>query len=81
MVEMAPGRVRCTVVSVGLNVGYGIVGGLTPLVAIYTIQRSGDDLSPAFLLMAAAAISFVVIAGLRESYKLPLSSASDEATA
>jgi MFS transporter, MHS family, proline/betaine transporter len=81
MVEMAPGRVRCTVVSVGLNVGYGIVGGLTPLVAIYTIQRSGDDLSPAFLLMAAAAISFVVIAGLRESYKLPLSSASDEAAA
>jgi MFS transporter, MHS family, proline/betaine transporter len=32
MVEMAPGR-ACTVVSVGLNVGYGIVGGLTPISA------------------------------------------------
>jgi hypothetical protein len=52
------------------------LGGLTPLVAVYTIHRSQYDLSPAFLLMAAAAVSFVVIAGLRETYKLVLVSSA-----
>ena len=42
------------------------------MVAIYTINRSHDDLSPSFLLMAAAAVSFVVITGLRETYKVAL---------
>src|SRR5215471_18720702 len=54
MVEMAPSRVRCTVVSVGLNLVYGVVCGLTPMIAIYTIKRSGDDLAPAYLLLATA---------------------------
>ena len=72
MVEMAPGRVRCTVVSVGLNLVYGVVGGLTPMIAIYTIKQSGDDLAPAFLLMAMAAVSFAVITRLRETYNLAL---------
>jgi hypothetical protein len=35
--------------------------------------RSQYDLSPAFLLMAAAAVSFVTTVGLRETYKLALS--------
>jgi MHS family proline/betaine transporter-like MFS transporter len=72
MVELVPDRLRCTVLSVGYNLGFGILGGLTPMVAVYTIRRSQDDLSPAFLLMAAAAVSFIVIAGLRETYRLAL---------
>jgi hypothetical protein len=32
---------------------------MTPMVAVYTIKRSRYDLSPAFLLMAAAAVSFL----------------------
>ena len=72
MVELVPNRLRCTVLSVGYNLGFGILGGLTPMVAIYTINRSHDDLSPAFLLMAAAAVSFAVITGLRETYKVAL---------
>jgi len=55
MVELVPDRVRCTVLSVGYNTGMSFLGGLTPLVAVYTIKRSQYDLSPAFLLMAAAA--------------------------
>jgi len=74
MVELVPDRVRCTVLSVGYNTGMSFLGGLTPLVAVYTIKRSQYDLSPAFLLMAAAAISLVVVVGLRKTYKLALSS-------
>jgi hypothetical protein len=72
MVELVPDRLRCTVLCVGFNLGFGIFGGLTPMVAVYTINRSHEDLSPAFLLMAAAAVSSIVIAGLRETYKLAL---------
>jgi len=81
MVELVPDRVRCTVLSVGYNTGMAFLGGVTPVVAVYTIQRSQYDLSPAFLLMAAAAVSFVVIAGLRETYKLVLSSPATVADA
>ena len=74
MVELVPARVRCTVLSVGYNAGMAVLGGLTPMVAVYTVKRSQYDLSPAFLLMGAAVISLLVVIGLRETYKLPLSS-------
>jgi MHS family proline/betaine transporter-like MFS transporter len=74
MVELVPVRVRCTVLSVGYNAGMAVLGGLTPMIAVYTIARSHYDLSPAFLLMAAAAVSFVIVLGLRETYKMPLAS-------
>lgn len=72
MVELVPSRLRCTVLSVGYNTGLAILGGLTPMVAVYTIHRSHYDLSPAFLLMAAAAVSFVTVLALHETYKMPL---------
>jgi MHS family proline/betaine transporter-like MFS transporter len=50
-----------------------VLGGMTPMVAVYIIQRSQYDLSPAFLLMAVAAVSLVTTVGLRETYKLALS--------
>ena len=73
MVELVPDRVRCTVLSVGYNAGMAILGGLTPVVAVYTIERSQNDLSPAFVLMAAAAVSLIVVLRLRETYTAPLS--------
>jgi MFS transporter, MHS family, proline/betaine transporter len=74
MVELVPERVRCTVLSLGYNTGMAILGGLTPMVAVYTIKRSQYDLFPAFLLMAAAAVSFIVVIALRETYKTSLAS-------
>jgi MHS family proline/betaine transporter-like MFS transporter len=60
------------VLSLGYNTGMAILGGLTPMVAVYTIKRSEYDLAPAFLLMAAAAVSFTVVIALRETYKMSL---------
>jgi len=74
VVEMAPDQLRCTVVSVGINLGFGVLGGFTPMVAIYTIKHSQYDLSPAFLMMAAAAISFAIIVRIHETCKVALSS-------
>ena len=61
MVECAPPGVRCTAVALGYNVTLGVIGGLTPLVAAWLVERTGDELAPAFLIMATAVISFLVI--------------------
>jgi len=44
------------------------------MIAVYTIKRSQYDLSPAFLLIAAALVSFIVVIRLRETSRRPLSS-------
>ena len=46
---------------------------MAPMVAVYTIERSQYDLSPAFLLMASAAVSLIIVLRLRESYRMPFS--------
>jgi MHS family proline/betaine transporter-like MFS transporter len=61
MVEAFPRDVRCSAVSTSYNVVLGIFGGTAPLVATYLIQRTHDDLSPAYFIMAAACISAAAI--------------------
>jgi MHS family proline/betaine transporter-like MFS transporter len=67
LVESTPAAIRCTAISVGFNVSYGVLGGLTPLAAAWLVDRTGLDLSPAYLMMAAAVISFVAVLGLKET--------------
>jgi MHS family proline/betaine transporter-like MFS transporter len=69
MVEAAPAQVRCTAVALGYNICLGIIGGLTPLVATWLVERTGDETAPAFLVMAAAAITFITILQFRETYR------------
>ena len=58
MAELAPWRVRCTVVSVAHNLGMALLGGTTPLIGAWLVSRSGA-LAPAVYLAAAGAVSFV----------------------
>lgn len=69
LVEATPHGVRCTVVALGFNVTMGVVGGVSPLVATWLVARTHDDFSPAYLVMAAAAISFVSMLSFEESYR------------
>ena len=70
MVEATPHAVRCTAVALGYNVVFGVIGGLTPLVATWLVHRTGDDLSPAFMIMAAAAVSFLTaLFFFKETYR------------
>jgi MFS transporter, MHS family, proline/betaine transporter len=75
MVELAPGHTRCTVMSVGYNLVLAILGGATPMAAVYVIRRTGYDLSPAALVMAAAAISFLVVVNVLRSDEASLAGA------
>jgi MFS transporter, MHS family, proline/betaine transporter len=69
LVEAAPPAVRCTAVALGYNLCYGLFGGLSPLVATWLVARTGDEIAPAFLIMASAAVTFVTLFWFRETYR------------
>jgi MHS family proline/betaine transporter-like MFS transporter len=69
LVEAAPPAVRCTAVALGYNLCYGLFGGLSPLVATWLVERTGDEIAPAFLIMASAAVTFVTLFWFRETYR------------
>jgi MHS family proline/betaine transporter-like MFS transporter len=76
LAEMVPPQVRCTAVALGYNIPLGVIGGLTPLTATWLVQRTGDELVPAFLIMAAAAVAFLATVRLRETYRAPFAGGS-----
>jgi MHS family proline/betaine transporter-like MFS transporter len=72
MVEAVPAKVRCTAIALGYNVTLGLVGGLSPLIATWLVERTGNDYSPGFMIMAAAAVSFLALLTYQETYRKPL---------
>jgi MFS transporter, MHS family, proline/betaine transporter len=72
MVEAVPAKVRCTAVALGYNVTLGVIGGLSPLAATWLVERTANDYSPAFMIMAASAISFAALLTFKETFRTPL---------
>ena len=62
MVNMISQHVRCSAMGLAYNITLGIAGGLSPMAATWLVHRTHDDLSPAYLIMAAALISFISLA-------------------
>ena len=76
MVEAVPTAIRCTAIALGYNVTLGIVGGLSPLAATWLVDRTGNDYTPAFMIMAAAGLSFLAILTFRETSRSPTADAT-----
>ena len=72
MVELPPPQVRSTTIALGYNLTAGIIGGFTPFAASWLIHRTRDDISPAYMLVVAAAISLAAILSMKESYRTAL---------
>ena len=72
MVELPSPQVRSTTIALGYNLTAGVIGGFTPFAAAWLIHRTRDDISPAYILMAAAAISLAAILSTKESYRKSL---------
>jgi MFS transporter, MHS family, proline/betaine transporter len=81
LVEAAPASVRCTAVALGYNLCYGLFGGLSPLAATWLVERTGNEIAPAFLIMASAAVTFVTIFWFRETYRVSFGVAAPRAAA
>lgn len=56
-VEMFPEEDRLSGYSVAFNIGVGVFGGLTPMIATTLIVWSGDPAAPAFYMLAAGLIA------------------------
>ena len=67
--------VRRWLTALGYNVTLGVLGGFSPLVATWLVLRTENDYSPAFMIMAAAAISFAAILKFDETHRLRLQAA------
>jgi MFS transporter, MHS family, proline/betaine transporter len=72
LVEMVPARIRCSTLSIAYNACLAIFGGTTPLVATYLIHRTNDDLTPAYMVMAVAAVTTLVVLTIKETARKPL---------
>jgi len=57
--DLFPPDVRVTGLGLGYNIANAVFGGTAPLVALWLIERTGDDLAFAWYLIGAALISLV----------------------
>jgi MHS family proline/betaine transporter-like MFS transporter len=69
MTESTPEDIRCTALAVGNNLAWTLLGSATPLVATWLVYRTADQLSPSYLIAAAAAITFVALLTTRDNFK------------
>ena len=72
MSESFPTRTRYTASAFTYNISYTIFGGTAPLMATWLIDRTGNNLSPAFYLMAIAVLAMVGGLALRETSGISL---------
>jgi len=71
-VELFPAADRLSGYSVAYNLGLGVIGGATPMLATWLIQATGLSIAPAGLLGAAALIAFGVMLWVRDRSREPL---------
>lgn len=70
--EMFPTSVRYTSLSVGYNIAVMIFGGFAPFIATFLVRVTGQPIAPTYYVIAAALVSTVVIARLRDRTHAPL---------
>ncbi len=71
-VELFPARDRLSGYSVAYNLGLGVVGGATPMLATWLIKISGVSSAPAGLLVAGAALACISVLWIRDGSREPL---------
>jgi MHS family proline/betaine transporter-like MFS transporter len=72
MCEMFPHAVRVSAVSVGYGLAYALFGGTAPVVSVWLIAKTGNDVAFAWYIAAITAISLVIALGARERSRAPL---------
>jgi MHS family proline/betaine transporter-like MFS transporter len=70
--EMFPASDRLSGYSVAFNIGLGVFGGLTPMVAISLISLTGHATGPAVYMTVAAALAVAALAPTLDCSRAPL---------
>jgi MHS family proline/betaine transporter-like MFS transporter len=61
LVLSTPEAVRCSTIGIGYNLTNGIIGGLTPLAATWLFAKTGEPISPAYLIVASAIVTIFAL--------------------
>lgn len=72
LVELFRGRTRCTALSLSYNSAFALLGGTSPIVAVFLVSRAHLDFGPAFYLIVLAAISFGAVLTMPDRTGQPL---------
>jgi MHS family proline/betaine transporter-like MFS transporter len=67
LVEQFSTEVRCMAAAGSYNLVVGLFGGTTPLLCVYMIEMTGNDMMPAYYLMAASLIGLATVLCSRET--------------
>ncbi|WP_028923328.1 MFS transporter [Pseudonocardia acaciae] len=68
MAELFPARIRSGAIAIPYNIAVSLCGGTAPYIATWLIATTGYSLSPAFYIMAIAAISLLTaLTAIRET--------------
>lgn len=70
--ELLPANVRTSGMNLGLSVASIVAGGSSPYIATWLIAHTGSPTSPAWILIVASAVPFLVVLGLKETAGGPM---------
>ncbi|MFF4764465.1 MFS transporter [Streptomyces sp. NPDC001292] len=79
LAELFPARVRHSSLSIGYNLATAAFGGTAPFIVAFLVSRTGNDLAPAYYVIAGAIVTTVVLVSMSETATRTLSQ-DDEAT-
>jgi len=65
-VELFPSEDRLTGYSISFNLGVGVVGGATPMLATWLIEATGHSLAPAWMMIAAGTTAALALLWMRD---------------
>lgn len=72
MAELFPTNIRYGSMAIAYNLSVAAFGGITPWFSQSLISWTGNEFAPAFYVMGAALITFLVVLGSRETSREPL---------
>lgn len=67
VVEMFPTRTRVTGATMSFNIGYTIFGGTAPFIGTWLLLKTGNNLSPAYYIIAVSALALFAAVTMRET--------------
>ena len=70
--EIFPTQGRTMGISIGYSLSVAVFGGFAPFIATWLIAKTGNPVSPAFYVMAAAFVTFIALARMEDRAHAPL---------
>lgn len=67
LVEVLPYHVRSTGLAIGINASTALFGGTAPMIATYLVQRTADDFSSVWYLMALTTVALIATLTIPET--------------